>query len=97
MGQLRRLASGRHSGARKTGPDWLRQKVPLCGVGIGNRCVTASGNDARAHESRRQQYRIEAKERALNTKQIRKEQERVARRRHFETALKAARATKAGA
>ena len=70
---------------------------PVCGVGIGNRCATASGNDARVHESRRQQYRIEAKERALNTKQIRKEQERVASRPHFETALKAAKATKAGA
>lgn len=63
---------------------------PACGVGIGKRCVTTSGRDARVHESRRQQYRIEAKERALNTKQIRKEQERVANRRHFETALKAA-------
>jgi hypothetical protein len=63
---------------------------PVCGVGIGNRCVTTSGRDARVHESRRQQYRIEAKERALNTKQIRKAQERVANRRHFETALKAA-------
>jgi hypothetical protein len=47
---------------------------PVCSVGIGNRCVTTSGNDARVHESRRQQYRIEAKERALNTKQIRKAQ-----------------------
>ncbi len=47
---------------------------PVCGVGIGNRCMTTSGNDARVHESRRQQYRIEAKERALNTKQIRKAQ-----------------------
>jgi hypothetical protein len=70
---------------------------PVCGVGIGNRCVSTSGNDARVHESRRQQYRTEAKERALTTKQIRKEQERVANRRHFETALKAAEATKAGA
>ena len=90
MGQLRRLASGRHSGARKTAPDWLSHKVPVCGVGIGNRCVSTSDNDARVHESRRQRYRIEAKERALTTKQIRKEQERVANRRHFETALKAA-------
>jgi hypothetical protein len=63
---------------------------PVCGVGIGNRCVTASRKDARVHESRRQHYRIEAKERALNTKQIRKAQELVANRRHFETALKAA-------
>lgn len=47
---------------------------PVCHVGIGNRCVTASKKDARVHESRRQQYRIEAKERALNTKQIRKVQ-----------------------
>jgi hypothetical protein len=47
---------------------------PICGVGIGKRCVTTSGNDARVHESRRQRYRIEAKERALNTKQIRKAQ-----------------------
>lgn len=47
---------------------------PICAVGIGNRCVTASRKDARVHESRRQQYRIEAKERALNTKQIRKAQ-----------------------
>jgi hypothetical protein len=47
---------------------------PVCGVGIGNRCVTTSGSDARVHESRRQLYRIEAKERALNTKQIRKAQ-----------------------
>src|SRR5437667_12480069 len=47
---------------------------PVCGVGIGNRCVTTSGKDARVHESRRQQYRIEAKERALNTKQIRRAQ-----------------------
>ena len=47
---------------------------PVCGVGIGKRCVTTSGNDARVHESRRQQYRVEAKERALNTKQIRKVQ-----------------------
>lgn len=47
---------------------------PVCGVGIGKRCVTGSGNDARVHESRRQHYRIEAKERALNTKQIRKTQ-----------------------
>jgi hypothetical protein len=47
---------------------------PVCGVGIGRRCVTSSGNDARVHDSRRQQYRIEAKERALNTKQIRKAQ-----------------------
>jgi hypothetical protein len=47
---------------------------PVCGVGIGKRCVTTSGNDARVHESRRQRYRIEAKERALNTKQIRKAQ-----------------------
>lgn len=70
---------------------------PVCHVGIGKRCVTASGNDARVHESRRQRYRIEAKERALNTRQIRKEQEHVANRRHFETALKAAKATKAGA
>jgi hypothetical protein len=36
--------------------------------------VTESGKDARVHESRRQRYRIEAKERALNTKQIRKAQ-----------------------
>lgn len=78
-------------------PDWLSHKVPVCEVGIGNRCVTASGNDARVHESRRQQYRIDAKERGLTTKQIRKEQERVANRGHFETALKAAKATKAGA
>jgi hypothetical protein len=70
---------------------------PVCGVGTGNRCVTTSGRDTRVHESRRQRYRIEAKERALNTKQIRKAQERVANRRHFETALKAAKATKAGA
>jgi hypothetical protein len=47
---------------------------PVCSVGIGKRCVTTSENDARVHESRRQQYRIEAKERALNTKQIRKAQ-----------------------
>jgi hypothetical protein len=47
---------------------------PVCGVGIGKRCVTTSGKDARVHESRRQQYRVEAKERALNTKQIRKVQ-----------------------
>jgi hypothetical protein len=47
---------------------------PVCGIGIGNRCVTESGKDARVHESRRQRYRIEAKERALNTKQIRKAQ-----------------------
>jgi hypothetical protein len=46
----------------------------VCGIGIGKRCVTTSGNDARVHESRRQQYRIKAKERALNTKQIRKAQ-----------------------
>jgi hypothetical protein len=45
---------------------------PVCDVGIGNRCVTTSGKDARVHESRRQRYRIEVKERALNTKQIRK-------------------------
>ena len=63
---------------------------PICAVGIGKRCVTGSGNDARVHESRRQRYRIEAKERALNTRQIREEQERVANRRHFETALKTA-------
>ena len=69
---------------------------PVCGVGIGNRCTTASGNDARVHESRRQQYRTEAKERALNTKQIRKEQERVANRRHFETVPEAAKAIKVG-
>lgn len=47
---------------------------PVCGVGVGNRCLTTSGNDARVHDSRRQQYRTEAKERALNTKQIRKAQ-----------------------
>ena len=47
---------------------------PVCGVGVGRRCVTTSGNDARVHESRRQRYRIEAKGRALNTKQIRKTQ-----------------------
>jgi len=47
---------------------------PVCEVGIGNRCVTTSGNDARVHESRREQYRVESKERALNTKQIRKSQ-----------------------
>jgi len=47
---------------------------PICAVGIGMRCVTTSGKDARVHESRRQRYRIEAKERALNTKQIRKAQ-----------------------
>ena len=47
---------------------------PACAVGIGKRCVTTSGGDARVHESRRQHYRIEAKERALNTKQIRKVQ-----------------------
>ena len=47
---------------------------PVCHVGIGNRCVTSSGKDARVHESRRQRYRIEAKERALNTRQIRKVQ-----------------------
>ena len=63
---------------------------PVCHAGIGNRCKTDSGRDARVHESRRQRYRIEAKERALNTKEIRKEQELVANRRHFETALKAA-------
>lgn len=57
-------------------PDLIVGTVdcPVCGVGIGNRCVSTSGNDARVHESRRQQYRIEAKERALNTKQIRKTQ-----------------------
>lgn len=47
---------------------------PICGVGIGNRCISTGGKDARVHESRRQQYRKEAKERALNTKQIRKAQ-----------------------
>jgi hypothetical protein len=47
---------------------------PVCGVGLGNRCVTTSGNDARVHDSRRQRYRIEVKGRALNTKQIRKAQ-----------------------
>lgn len=47
---------------------------PVCGIGIGNRCVTTTGKDARVHESRRQRYRIEAKERALNTRQIRKAQ-----------------------
>jgi hypothetical protein len=47
---------------------------PVCHAGIGNRCVSNSGKDARVHESRRQQYRKEAKERALNTKQIRKAQ-----------------------
>jgi hypothetical protein len=47
---------------------------PVCHAGIGNRCVSTSGKDARVHESRRQQYRKEAKERALNTKQIRKAQ-----------------------
>jgi hypothetical protein len=47
---------------------------PFCTVGVGNPCVTTSGIDARVHESRRQHYRIEAKERALNTKQIRKAQ-----------------------
>jgi hypothetical protein len=47
---------------------------PACGVGIGNRCETRSRKDARVHESRRQRYRIEAKERALNTTQIRKAQ-----------------------
>jgi hypothetical protein len=47
---------------------------PVCEVGIGNRCVTTSGNDARVHESRRERYRVESKERALNTKQIRKAQ-----------------------
>jgi plasmid maintenance system antidote protein VapI len=47
---------------------------PFCAVGVGNRCITTSGSDARVHESRRQHYRIEAKERALNTKQIRKAQ-----------------------
>ena len=57
-------------------PDLIIRTVdcPVCGVGIGNRCVTTSGNDAGVHESRRQQYRIEAKERALTTKQIRKVQ-----------------------
>jgi hypothetical protein len=47
---------------------------PVCSVGLGNRCVTTSGNAARVHDSRRQQYRIEVKGRALNTKQIRKAQ-----------------------
>ena len=47
---------------------------PICAVGIGKRCITTTGKDARVHESRRQKYRIEAKERALNTRQIRKAQ-----------------------
>jgi hypothetical protein len=57
-------------------PDLIIDTVdcPVCRVGIGKRCVTTSGNDARVHESRRQRYRIEAKERALNTKQIRRAQ-----------------------
>ena len=47
---------------------------PFCAVGVGKRCMTTSGSDARVHESRRQHYRIEAKERAFNTKEIRKAQ-----------------------
>jgi hypothetical protein len=46
-----------------------------CHVGVGNRCVSDSGQDARVHDSRRQAYRDQNGERALNMKQIRRAQE----------------------
>jgi hypothetical protein len=62
-------------------PDYASPEIivdtvdcPVCEVGVGNRCLTTSGKDARVHERRREQYRVESKERALNTKQIRKAQ-----------------------
>jgi hypothetical protein len=45
---------------------------PSCHAGIGNRCRSASGRDARVHDSRRQAYRDNMNERALNMKAIRK-------------------------
>jgi plasmid maintenance system antidote protein VapI len=45
---------------------------PVCHAGIGNRCVTTSGADARVHESRRQTFRRALQARALNMKQIRR-------------------------
>jgi len=45
---------------------------PSCHAGLGNRCVSASGRDARVHDSRRQAYRDNLNERALNMKAIRK-------------------------
>jgi hypothetical protein len=45
---------------------------PSCRAGLGNRCVSASGRDARVHDSRRQAYRDNLNERALNMKAIRK-------------------------
>ena len=47
---------------------------PSCPAKVGARCVTSSGRDARIHDSRREQYRQQMSERALNTQQIRKAQ-----------------------
>lgn len=47
---------------------------PYCHAGIGIRCISSGNQDARVHDSRRQQYRVELKQRALNMKQIRKAQ-----------------------
>jgi hypothetical protein len=45
---------------------------PSCHAGLGNRCISASGRDARVHDSRRQAYRDKLNQRALNMKAIRK-------------------------
>lgn len=45
---------------------------PSCHAGLGNRCVSATGRDARVHDSRRQAYRDNLNKRALNMKAIRK-------------------------
>ena len=68
-----------------------------CFAGIGNRCVTHTGNDAGVHETRRDAYRTQMSERALNTNQIRKIQERVANKRHLDGLLEKAGRVKAGA
>lgn len=48
---------------------------PHCKAGIGVRCLSSGNQDARVHDSRRQQFRDTHNERALNMKAIRKQRD----------------------
>jgi hypothetical protein len=57
-------------------PETIMDSVdcPSCPAKVGTRCTTSTGRDARIHDSRREYFRKQKSERAMNTQEIRKAQ-----------------------
>jgi hypothetical protein len=69
----------------------------VCNSQIGSRCVTKNGLDAGVHETRRQDYRFQFRERAMTTKEVRKVRDSRANRAQLDAALAAAKKKEAEA